>query len=64
MADPADPSGRGSEDGESRLSQSSEGDPSDRDDPRHESLLGRDSATEEPMEGVRDKVCLFIACTK
>ena len=53
MADPADPCGRGSKDGGNLSSHSSEGgDPSDRDDPRHESLLGRDSATEEPMEGV------------
>ena len=53
MADPADPSGRGSKDGGNLSSHSSEGgDPSDRDHPRHESLLGRDSATEEPMEGV------------
>ena len=53
MSDSADPSGRGSKDGENSSSHSSDGgDPSDQDDPRHESLLGRDSATEKPMEGV------------
>ena len=52
MSDSADPSERGSKDGERSSSHSSDEDPSDQEDPRHETLLGEDTGTDEPMEGV------------
>ena len=53
MTDSGDPSGMGSRDGERSLSCSStDEDPSDQEDPRHETVLGEDTGTDEPMEGV------------
>jgi len=53
MSDPPDPLDRGSTDSEGdETSQATSGDPSGRGDPRDEELLGVDSGTEEPMEGV------------
>ena len=52
MSDSGDPSERGEIDGERTLSASSTEDPSDIEDPRHETLLGEDTRTDDPMEGV------------
>ena len=52
MSDTGDPSDGGDRDGERTQSASLTEGPSDSDDPRHETLLGEDTGTDDPMEGV------------
>ena len=52
MSSSGDPSDGGDRDGEKTLSASGTEGPSDTDDPRHETLLGEDTGTDDPMEGV------------
>ena len=52
MSTSGDPSDGGDGEGEKTLTASGTEGPSDSGDPRHETLLGEDTATDEPMEGV------------